>query len=185
MDIHLTAPRGIRTWLRLRRLYLSSFPRQERKPFAVIARMHRTGKNDIWCIRRGEELLGIATTVKGQDTILLDYLAVEPRCRGCGVGSAAMEELKNRYRGKGLFVEVESVFDPGEDLENRQRRKDFYLRCGLAPMGVLAEVFGVNMELLGWECKMDFEGYRAFYSAYNSPWAAEHVLSLSYPEDAG
>jgi len=181
-SITLTKPKGLFTWLRLKRLYLASFPPQERKPFAIIAKMHRTGKNDVWCICRNGKILGLATTVKGEENILLDYLAVEKDCRGQGIGTGAIHALKASYPGKGLFLEIESVFTPGEDLSARQKRKDFYLACGFHPLGVLAEVFGVNMELLGYNCRMDFGDYRAFYAAYNSPWAAEHVFELPYPK---
>ena len=50
MEIALKKPQGPSDWLRLQRLYQRAFPRAERKPFAVIRRMYREKKADIWCV---------------------------------------------------------------------------------------------------------------------------------------
>lgn len=173
--LSLTKPKGILCWLKLYRLYLSAFPASERKPFSVIANMHRKGKTDVWCMEKRGELLGFASTVNSENLILLDYLAVDEKHRAEGIGSQALLELKTIYRGKGVFVEIESTCEPASNREERQKRKQFYLNCGMVPLNVTAVVFGVKMELLGWDCRMDFDGYRAFYRDHYSPWAAEHI----------
>ena len=48
-------------------------------------------------------------------------------------------------------------------------------------LGVLADVFGVRMELLGWDCKLDFNGYQTFYREHYSAWAAEHLEYADFP----
>jgi GNAT superfamily N-acetyltransferase len=153
-------------------LYLRSFPAAERKPFSIIRKMHRQGRTDVWRILGDGKFVGFATTVNGDDKILLDYLAVHPSCRGQGVGSAAMKLLLDRYRGKGLFVEIEST---RTGTVEQQKRKAFYLGAGLEDLGTSAMVFGVPMDLLGVRCALDFEAYRAFYHDHYSPWAAEHL----------
>ncbi len=107
--------------------------------------------------------------------ILLDYLAVRKDCRGEGIGSGAMGLLMAEYGDKGLFVEIESTRRGGAEQEKRKR---FYLAAGLEDLEVSARVFGVDMDLLGIRCRLDFEGYRAFYRDHYSPWAAEHIEPL-------
>lgn len=177
-DVTLSPPRGFSQWARIYFLYRSAFPASERKPFPVIRSMHRQKKTDLWCIHLEGRFAGFAATVNSRGLILLDYLAVSPRTRGQGVGSAALAQLKERYRDRALFVEIESTRKPGPDLAVRQKRKQFYENAGLQPLNVYANVFGVEMELLGWNCRMDFSGYRTFYREQLSPWAAEHITEI-------
>lgn len=175
-QLTLQKPRKITHWLALYRLYLASFPAAERKPFSIIARMYRAGRSDVWCICRDERILGLATTVNGDNLILLDYFAVDTRFRGQGIGSEALAMLQQIYAGVGLFVEIESTREPAPNHPQRLRRRDFYRRGGMEPLEVYADVFGVKMELMGSRCQLDFEGYHHFYAAHYSPWAAEHIL---------
>ena len=180
--LHLSSPKGWQQWLRLYRLYVTAFPRTERKPFAVISKLYHSGKNDLWCLECSGKFLVFASMVNGEHNVLLDYFAVEKRLRGNGIGAEALEKLKDKYPQQGFFVEIESQWEPGEDREIRQKRRQFYLRSGMKPMHVMADVFGVKMELLGWNCCLDFKGYHCFYHDSLSPWAAEHVKALPYPE---
>lgn len=175
MEIALQKPRGTAQWLRLQQLYIRSFPRAERKPFGVIRRMYREGKADIWCILADGKFSGLATTVNGDELILIDYFAIAENRRGKGLGKAAMECLLSMYPDRGVFLEIESPDRPGLDRDQRKKRKEFYLSCGFGELGVKAKVFGVYMELLGVRCQLDFEGYRRFYGFNMSPWAADHL----------
>lgn len=169
-------------WLRVRRLYRRAFPRYERKPFAIIRRIRRAGKTDVWVLRQGRHFAGLATTINGDDLILIDYLAVSERARGQGVGSAALHALADSYPGCGLFVEIESPFEPGDDQPLRQRRRAFYERCGFLPACTMADVFGVAMELMCRGCSVSFEEYHDFYCTHYSQWAGEHIKPLPHPE---
>lgn len=182
-DLTLVRPRGLARWLRLYRLYLSAFPASERKPFPMIVKMYRKGVTDIWCMERNGEFLGLAITINSDELILIDYLAVSRRCRGQGIGSAALGALRRMYAGKGVFLEIESTYEDAPNREERLRRKQFYLGCGLKELNVMAYLFGVKMELLGWDCRMDYEGYQAFYRDHYSPWAADHISRAVHPKE--
>ena len=171
-------------WLQIHRLYRRAFPPAERKPFSIIVSMWRKGNADVWYLTRSGRFAGFATTINSADLILLDYLAIVPTQRGQGAGSQALRALRERYAGKGIFVEIESIYENAPDQESRLRRRRFYLRSGFAPLGVLATVFGVKMELLGANCAMDFARYHAFYRDYYSPQAAENVAEAFFPGDS-
>ena len=173
-DPFLSKPKGIIEWLAVYRLYRAAFPAKERKPFSVIVKMYRSRKTDVWCVWQRGTLLGFATTINGEQ-ILLDYLAVSRRWQGQGIGTQILQTLQQIYRGKGLFVEIESPYEAVPDRRARLRRKAFYLRCGMTPLNVMASVFGVEMELLGWDCSLDFDQYQGFYRDHYSPRAADHI----------
>ena len=175
----LRAPSSPLDWLRIRLLYRQAFPRYERKPFAIIRRMFREGRTDVWMAFQQGRFAGMAATINGGDAILLDYFAVQRALRGQGVGSVFLQALLEKYAGKGLFVEIEAA-DRDDPDGSKVRRKAFYLRNGLEDMHVVAILFSVRMELLGRGCAFDFDGYRAFYHDHYNPWAAQHVVR---PED--
>lgn len=182
--ITLQRPAGLLCWGQLYLLYRRSFPRAERKPFRLILKAWHQGRTHIWCIREGHRFLGFASTMNGESHVMLDYFVIRPRFRGRGIGTAAMAQLLSLYSGQGFFLEIESPYEPGPDRQLRQRRKEFYCRCGLEPLQIRARVYGVPMELLGINCRLDFSRYRAFYRDFYKPCSARHILPMDPPEGA-
>ena len=172
-DITLYRPTSWLDWLRIYHLYRRAFPREERKPFAIIRRMCRDGRTDVWLAKVGRHFSGFASTINGGETTLLDYFAIAPKLRARGLGSAFLQALLAKYPS--LFVEIEAA-DRDDPTGEKARRKAFYQRNGLEEMHVVAILFGVRMELLGRGCTLDFDAYRAFYHDHYSAWAAEHVV---------
>jgi len=162
-------------WLKIYRLYQSAFPRNEKKPFSMIRSMQKEGKTDVWYCEKDGKFVGMVVTINGPQQILLDYLAVEKKHRGRGVGAELLRQTRERYTGKGVFLEIERVTETAENYEERKRRKRFYLSNGMTELKVYVELFGVEMELLGFDCTLTFEEYHAFYRDNYNAWAAEHV----------
>ena len=175
MAVTLRKPATPLDWLRIRLLYRRAFPRYERKPFAIIRRMHKESRTDVWLAEQDGHFAGLAATINSDAVILLDYLAVHEKRRDRGVGSAMLQALLALYEGRGLFVEIEAA-DRDDPTGEKARRKQFYLRNGLEDMHVVAILFGVRMELLGRGCSLDFDSYRAFYHNHYNAWAADHVV---------
>lgn len=182
MDIQLTRAVGLRQWLKVHRLYRFSFPREERKPFSAIVDIHRSDRGDVWYCTVDGRFAGFASTVKGGELVLVDYLAVSPDMRDGGIGSAILGALQKQYPDRHLFLEIESVWEDVPDRDARLRRKAFYLRNGFTPMKLMIWLFGVKMEVLGIDCTMDYTQYLDFYSTYLSPWTAEHISEAVHPE---
>ena len=166
-------------WIRIYRLYQAAFPASEKKPFSMIVSMHKKGKSDVWYCEKDGKFAGLVITINGADKILIDYLAVWEKRRGQGIGSAILQEMRQRYVGKGVFLEIEIVDENAENYEERKRRKQFYLANGMTEMNVFVELFGVDMELLGYDCSLTFEEYREFYRTNYNEWAANHIKKPS------
>lgn len=171
----IKAPKGLREWLKVYDLYQSAFPANEKKPFSMIRTMYKKGKSDVWYCAENGKFAGLVITINGPDEILLDYLAVAKKRRGQGIGSKMLKAMREQYAGKGVFLEIEIVDEAAENFEERKRRKQFYLSNGMTPMNVFVELFGVDMELLGFDCCLTFEEYHDFYRDNYNEWAAEHV----------
>ena len=140
--------------------------------------MQKKGKTDVWYCEEDGTFAGLVITINGPDKILLDYLAVDAKHRGSGLGSGMLRLMREQYAGKGVFLEIEVVVEEAANYEERKRRKQFYLRNGMKELGVFVELFGVDMELLGFDCTMTFEEYHAFYRENYNAWAAEHIKPM-------
>lgn len=171
-------PKGWVEWLRIYRLYQSAFPASEKKPFSMIRAMQKKGKSDIWYCEENGKFAGLVITINGPDIILLDYLAVATKRRGQGIGSKMLKKMREKYSGKGVFLEIEIVDESAENFKERKRRKRFYLSNGMTPMNVFVELFGVNMELLGFDCQISFDEYHDFYRDNYNTWVADHVKRM-------
>ena len=170
-------------WLRFCRLYYRAFPASERKPVSMIRKKQKDGTTDVWYLEEDGRFVGLAATINGPDIILVDYLAMHDKCRACGHGSQALKELRSQYAGKGVFVEIECLYEDADNYEDRCRRKAFYMRNGMTPMNTTAKLFGVDMELLGYDCQLSYEEYHEFYRVNYSEWAASHITPVELAHD--
>lgn len=170
-------------WYRLYELYNEAFPAYERKPFSLIRSMQKKGKSDIWYFEKNGTFAGLVFTINSSDVILIDYLAMVPNRRGKGIGSEIIAQLRKYYADKGIFVEIESIFDKCDNPDERLRRKQFYLRNGMVPMKVMVVLFGVEMELLGINCQLTYDEYYSFYKDNYGDFAAKNIKPAVYPQN--
>ena len=169
---------GFLQWSKIRKLYKNAFPRAERKPLYIIKSMQKSRKTDVWFFEKDGRFVGFASTINGDGLILLDYLAVDTACRGMGIGSEILQTIRRQYTGKGVFVEIERVKEGADASDHRRKRKQFYIANGMSELDVAAKVFGVEMELMGWDCRFDFDAYQSFYRDYYSAFAARNLVPI-------
>ena len=173
--LQYAAPRGLLQWAEIYRLYQEAFPASEKKPFSMILKMHRKGASDVWRFTRNGKFAGLIITINGENHILLDYLAVDKAKRGTGIGTQILQLMQQQYSGKGVFLEIESVYEDCDNKAERLRRKHFYEKCGMKSMEVFVWLFGVKMELMGFDCRVTYEEYHRFYRDNYNEWAAKHI----------
>lgn len=173
--LQYAAPRGFSQWADVYRLYRTAFPASEKKPFSMILKMYRKGASHVWRFTREGKFAGLIITINGMEHVLLDYLAVDEKQRGTGIGTEILQLMRQEYAGKGVFLEIESVYEDCENKQQRLRRKHFYEKCGMKSMEVFVWLFGVKMELMGFDCRLTYEQYHAFYRDNYNQWAADHI----------
>lgn len=162
--MHLKEAYGISRLWKIYRLYSRAFPASEKKPFLLMLQKRRKGGTEILFIEdSGGEFLGLAIVIRYKDRALLDYFAVLPEKRDGGVGTKAFGLLKDRYREKRFFLEIENTGKDVPDAGLRARRKDFYLRNGMTALPMLVDLFGEEMEILAASCSLTFEEYHEIY----------------------
>ncbi len=165
-------------WKKIKQLYKTAFPRYERKPLWIVRMKHRKGEADIWVIDQDGEFAGFAITVNELDMVLLDYFAISGDKRNSGLGGKALQLLQEKYDGKRFFLEIECEDDSADNAAERVRRKAFYLRNGMSELGVKANVYTVDMELLGYNCYVSFEDYEKLYHASYGNMIADNIVEI-------
>ena len=144
--------------------------------FVAVIGSNGAGKSTFLNSISGDQLVDSGSiTINGEEHILLDYLAVDSRQRGTGIGSEILQLMRRHYAGKGVFLEIESVYEDCGNKDQRIRRKHFYEKCGMTSMEVFVWLFGVKMELMGFDCSLTYEQYHAFYRDNYNQWAADHI----------
>jgi len=169
-------------WKAIRKLYEGAFPACEKKPFWLIRLKNKQGRADVWYLEEDGQFIGLGITMSGPGLVLLDYFAIDEKKRGKGYGSTALKLLQKQYMDCHFFLEIESVYDECDNLEQRRQRKQFYLRNGMTEMKMMANLFGTNLEVLGYGCKLDFERYRTVYEYTYGKRVVKNVREVPYPE---
>ena len=146
-----------------RALYEEAFPRAEKKPFELMLEKRDEGSYDMLAIAKDGEFVGMAFSMRYQEYVLLDYFAIGAGKRGSGLGSRALGLLKERYKEKKLFLDMETVYEDAENGEQRKRRKEFYLRNGMKAMDYIVNPSGVNMEVLTAGADISYAEYHGVY----------------------
>ena len=160
MEIKAASNREMR-WIK--KTYLEAFPKLERKPFGLMRQKARQGMMEFLAVLDGGRPVGLAITVLHKDMVLLDYFAIHRAYRGHSYGSGALRLLKEHYEGKRLILEIELFDEEAPNREERQRRKQFYLKNGMRETGLEVCVFKVPMEVLTDGAPVAYEEYHSIY----------------------
>lgn len=169
-------------WKEIHKLYEAAFPSYEKKPFWLIRLKNKQGRADVWHLEDEGKFIGLAITMSSPELVLLDYFAIDESLRGKGFGSESLKALQKQYEDRHFFLEIESIYDECPNVEQRLRRKQFYLKNGMTEMKMMANLFGTNMEVLGHGCKLDFDTYRSIYEYAYGKKVVKNVTEVSYPQ---
>lgn len=152
---------------KIKELYLTAFPRDERAPFSLIRRRARQGRADMLCAYDGEEFVGFAYMVCLRDLAYLFYFAIDESRRGMGYGSAVLAELKKRYEGKRLFLAREQLDESADNYGQRARRHEFYLRNGFEDKRFQIKEASVIYDAMGIGGEVSAKEYRELIEHWN------------------
>lgn len=128
--IKLSKVKNIHTLLKVRRLYLDTFPDFERLPFWLLMYKSQMKDSDFYVISDDEAFVGLVNLAYYQDIVYVYYLAIDPAQQSKGYGSQILEKLKVNYPDRRLILDIEKVDEAAENYHQRFKRKQFYERNG-------------------------------------------------------
>ena len=115
----------------IEKIYVQSFPDNERAPMKLLKKRAGQGKADFLAIYDGKKIVGMAYIVCLRDLAYLFYIAVDPTERGKGYGTQTISALLERYRGKRFFLALEQLDETADNYTQRVKRHAFYTSCGM------------------------------------------------------
>ena len=118
-------------WLpQVKALYESAFPANERIPIKHL--LDNKIKREFWAFFDGDLFCGFSNSISHGDITNIVYFAVVPELRSCGYGSKILQAIRRQHPDTRIVVDIEVEEDSkdAEELERRNRRRDFYLRNG-------------------------------------------------------
>lgn len=120
-------------WKKANPVYQQAFGEKGAKPEKIIRNMFKKKICYLHLAIIGEDVIGMALTgkLKGSNSLLIDYLAVQKNWRNQGLGLKIMDYIKDWAVNKGNFdsmvIEVES-----EKLPENLARVHFWEKCGFS-----------------------------------------------------
>lgn len=156
------------------------FPAQEVKPFSAIASMYQRGVYFGFAFFEQDEIVAYAFFVQPENaqTVLLDYFAVVSDRRGQGIGTKALQLMREELPFlDGIVLESEDPeFSENQaELTKRNRRIAFYERAGVRMTKLGAQVYGVDYVIMYFPLHTDrtdagvFRDLKMIYSAMFPP----------------
>lgn len=79
--------------------------------------------------------VGMLVTRVFRDLVYIAYFAIVPERRSQGLGTRALGVIRSHYAGKQVVLDFEAPDPAAENLSQRLRRREFYLRGGFYPTG--------------------------------------------------
>lgn len=145
---HIT--RDSRFWAKVNALAKKAFSPEEYPAPAKLAEMAEVDDFDFLALMDSDSFVGFMAVQTYQNLVYLFFLAIDAPFRSKGYGGRAVEALKAAYPGKKQVVDFEMADDTAGNREQREKRRDFYLRNGYRETGLFLTYLGVDYEVFVW-----------------------------------
>ena len=134
-------------WATVNALALEAFPPEEYLAPSTLVDMAKADNFDFLALLDGDSFVGFMVVQTHEDIAYLFFLAIDPSCRAKGYGSRAIETLKAQYPGKKQVVDFEMLDESAANYEQREKRRNFYLRNGYLETGHYLSYLGIDYEI--------------------------------------
>ncbi len=116
------------------RIYVESFPENERRPIVSIKEMIKSGRSHLMIGKRGNEivLMSLLYPLKGTPFVLVDYLATAKEYRSTGMGRAFLRHILDKteeVQPNFFLIEIENPYLDKD--ETKIKRLEFYKSLGM------------------------------------------------------
>ena len=147
MDFLNIVPGGV-GFKETHRLNMDAFPDEERLDTELLAQLSEQGRLELLGIYDNGNYIGFTVIFHSERSVYVFFLAIDPDWRSHGYGAAVLDELRKRYAGRQLVLDIEALDSAAPNYEQRLRRKNFYLRNGFRESGCFFKYCGMCFEVL-------------------------------------
>lgn len=112
-----------------------AFPPSEYMPVEEIFYFAQNTNSDVLGIYDHRHLVGFILFLKNAECGYIFFLAIDQSARSKGYGGEALKALAAAYPELQIILDFEEINENAENLDQRIRRKKFYLRNGFCETG--------------------------------------------------
>lgn len=146
---------------KVRRLYMSAFPKEERIPWPLV-RLNALRKDiGLTAFLDGDAFCGFTYSVTCGDLHFLLFFAIDEPFRSRGYGSAILSLLKGTYGT--VVLNIEPLVEDAPNLPQRQHRYGFYRHNGFFDTGYHVWEVGGMFRVLSTKPALDVPAYRQLF----------------------
>ena len=151
----------------IKELYFSSFLKEDRMPFWMMLIMSYLWHTEFIAFYDDDTLCGFVYMATLRKVTFVMFFAVPENLRSKGYGSLILDEVQALHSNHKIVISIEPCDDNAEDIQQRLRRKSFYLRNGYAETGYFMKLGGKEQEIIiknGVFNKREFTTFFMLYS---------------------
>lgn len=117
-------------------IYSTAFPISEQKGRDALLAMQHASFYTIYLAYNDEKIVGFCIMYHphNDNFFLLEYMAVDEKVRGIGLGSTllkgSIDQLFQNHGTRALLIEIDSPEKSSLEQETREKREQFYRRLG-------------------------------------------------------
>lgn len=132
----------------IKQLYETAFPEDEQIPWGDLMRLVGEMSLDFTAYYDGEEFIGFTIVYPRKAFNWYWYFAVREDLRGKGYGQRILTRLIEKYKGQTCVLDMESPTQECENIGQRKRRHNFYLRNGFRDTNVYRTYNDITMTIM-------------------------------------
>ncbi len=148
-------------WNEINRLAKEAFSPEEYLAPTELAKMSKSDDFDFLLLTDAEQFVGFMVVQTYPNMAYLFFLAIDENSRSKGYGSRAIETLREEYPNKIHTVDFEMLDKNASNYEQREKRRNFYLRNGYQETGLLLSYLGVDYEVFCMGDNFDINIFKA------------------------
>ena len=146
---------------KVKKLYLSAFPREERLPWFVLRLNALRIGIDLTAFLDGDTFCGFTYSVTAGDLHFLLFFAVDDSLRSRGYGSAILSAIKEEFGT--VVLNIEPFVEDAPNLPERKHRYGFYRHNGFFDTGWHVWEVGGMFRVLSTKPELDVTAYRKLF----------------------
>lgn len=133
---------------KVKKLYEQAFPEYERINLAFLNLRSWQKDFELLAIYRRNKFVGFCYLISQGDLTLVLYLALSKKFQGQGFGSLILAQIKEYKKKQRLILEIEIPKKEADNYQQRQRRKNFYLKNGFEFSGLITQEKTEEFEIM-------------------------------------
>lgn len=149
-------------------IYTASFPKEDRMPFGMMLMMSYLWNTEFLSFYDGDILCGFVYMATIKKLTFIMFFAVDENLRSKGYGSLILNKVQSMYAKHKIIISIEPCDQEAVDIDQRVRRKNFYIRNGYKETGYCIKLGGKEQEIIIKNGVFDKREFLLFFFLYSN-----------------